>query len=161
MKLLLSAWLLQLHCLGEPSQKTYHLKTTTVSSLSGNVIVANSDYSLSHNKTALNTFIHVAGKPHDCAVKPRPAPHALPWLAAAREFPSTPPPFYIVPDKYLVGSCASCCWNVAAVTVTPQTKEKVKHFFPQKQNKNKFMFYKQLDMTRNHLLVFCWRGETR
>lgn len=85
--------------------------------------------------TASNTFMHVAGKPHDYAVKPRPAPHALPWLAAAREFPSTLPPFYIVPDKYLVGSCASCCWNVATVTVTPQTKEKVKHFFfpPKKQ----------------------------
>lgn len=119
--------------------KTYHLKTTTVSWLSGNVIVANSDYSLSHNKTALNTFIRVAGKPHDYAVKPRPAPHALPWLAAAREFPSTPPPFYIVPDKYLVGSCASCCWNVAAVTVTPQTKEKVKHFFPQKKQKQVYV----------------------
>lgn len=93
--------------------------------------------------TALNTFMHVAGKPHDCAVKPRPAPHALPWLAAAREFPTTPPPFYIVPNKYLVGSCASCCWNVAAVTVTPQTKEKVKLFFPQKNKKQKQVYVLQ------------------
>lgn len=51
------------------------------------------------------------------------------------------PPFYIVPNKYLVGSCASCCWNVAAVTVTQQTKEKVKHFFQKKTKKKQEQVY--------------------